>query len=166
MNLKVPWKKDRLLFPIVRIDDRLIHGQVIVGWGQGLELSPVILASDRVVRDPALSRTIIELIPQEMNGEVLSLTETAERWLRGDWKGKRIMIVVEAPVDALKLIRLGAPLRRLTIGGLHFREERIEILPYVYLSDWDRTTLSEIRREGVKIQCQDIPTAKPVAYEE
>ncbi len=166
MNLKLPWKKEQNTYPIVRVDDRLIHGQVVVGWALPLNIDPLILSSDRVVRDPALSRTIADIIPSEMNGEILSLTETAERWRRGDFKAKRAMIVVEAPVDALKLVRLGAPIRQITLGGLHFREERTEILPYVFLSDWDRTTLSEIRREGVRIQCQDVPSATPVTYEE
>ncbi|MBI5059722.1 PTS sugar transporter subunit IIB [candidate division KSB1 bacterium] len=166
MILKLPWQKDKLVYPLVRVDDRLLHGQVIVGWGQTLDLDLLILASDRVVKDEPALRIYAGLIPEEMHGEVLSLTETAERWVRGDLDGKKAMIVVEAPVDALKLFRLGAPLKVLTIGGLHFREEREELLPYVYLSEWDRTTLGELRKEGVKIRCQDLPTAQPVAYED
>lgn len=164
--LKLPWKKDKFVYPIVRIDDRLIHGQVIVGWGQSLEIDPLILASDRVAKDETLLKTYQSIVPAEMNNEVLTIQETADRWSRGELKDRRAMIVVEAPVDALKLVRLGAPLKLLTIGGLHFREERQELLPYVFLSEWDRTTLSELRKEGVKIRCQDVPTADPVAYEE
>jgi mannose/fructose/N-acetylgalactosamine-specific phosphotransferase system component IIB len=164
--IKLPWKKDKIVFPIVRVDDRLIHGQVIVGWGQSLEINPLILASDRVVKDDDLLRTYRSVIPEEMEAGMWSLQETAERWSRGDLNEKRAMIVVEAPVDALKLVRLGAPLKLLTIGGLHFREERKELLPYVFLSEWDRTTLSELRKEGVRIRCQDLPTAEPVPYEE
>jgi PTS system mannose-specific IIB component len=166
MILKLPWQKEKLVYPIVRVDDRLLHGQVIVGWGQTLDLEPLILASDRVIKDDAMLRMYQTLIPEEMRGEVLSLSETAERWVRGDFENKKAMIVVEAPVDALKLFRLGAPMKLLTIGGLHFREEREELLPYVYLSEWDRTTLGELRREGVKIRCQDLPSASPVAYED
>jgi len=164
--LKLPWKKEKIVYPIVRIDDRLIHGQVIVGWGQALEINPLILASDRVIKDEALMQTYRSIVPAEMGSEVLSVQETAERWQRGDFEQKRALIVVEAPVDALKLVRLGAPLKQLTIGGLHFREERQELLPYVFLSEWDRTTLAELRKEGVKIRCQDVPTADPVVYEE
>ena len=166
MILKLPWQKEKLVYPIVRVDDRLLHGQVIVGWGQTLDLSPLVLASDRVARDDAAKRLYNSLIPAELRGEILTLTETAERWSRGDFDGQKAMIVVEAPVDALKLFRLGAPLKVLTIGGLHFREEREEILPYVFLSEWDRTTLGELRNEGVKVRCQDLPTAQPVAYED
>jgi mannose PTS system EIIA component len=166
MILKLPWQKAKLVYPILRVDDRLLHGQVIVGWGQTLELDSLILASDRVVKDESALLMYRGLIPDDMHGEVLSLAETAERWTRGDFEGKRTMVVIEAPVDALKLFRLGTPFKVLTIGGLHFREEREELLPYVYLSEWDRTTLAELRKEGVRIRCQDLPTAQPVAYED
>ena len=166
MKIKMPWTKERLVFPMVRVDDRLLHGQVIIGWGQMLGLHPLLLASDRVVKDGSLAQTYREIMPPELEGEVITLTEAAERWVRGDFKDKHALIVVEAPVDALKLLHLGAPLKVLTLGGLHYREDREEILPYIYLSDWHRTTLEEIRRRGVKIICQDLPTAKPVIYEE
>ncbi len=166
MKIKLPWTKDRLVFPIVRVDDRLLHGQVIIGWGQMLGLGPVLLASDRVVKDEALARTFRDLIPEELGGDVITLNDAAERWMRGDFKDKRALIVLEAPVDALKLLHLDVPLRQLTLGGLHYREDREEILPYIFLSEWDKTNLQEIRKRGVKVVCQDLPTARPVIYED
>jgi mannose/fructose/N-acetylgalactosamine-specific phosphotransferase system component IIB len=166
MSLKLLKRKERLVFPLVRVDDRLLHGQVIVGWGQTLQLCPVLLVSDRVARDRMLSQTFRQLIPDEQQGDVITLAEAAQRWLRGEFKDARALLVLEAPVDALKLLQLGVPLKTLILGGLHFREGREEILPYVYLSEWDRTTLLELRNAGVKIRCQDLPATKPVPYEE
>jgi mannose/fructose/N-acetylgalactosamine-specific phosphotransferase system component IIB len=166
MKIKLPWTKERLVFPMVRVDDRLLHGQVIIGWGQMLGLHPVLLASDRVVKEESLARTYRDLIPEELGGDVITLNDAAERWIRGDFKDQHPLIVVEAPVDALKLLHLGAPMKVLTLGGLHYREDREEILPYLFLSEWDRTNLDEIRKRGVKVICQDVPTAKPVIYEE
>jgi mannose/fructose/N-acetylgalactosamine-specific phosphotransferase system component IIB len=166
MKIKIPWSKEKLVFPMVRVDDRLLHGQVIIGWGQMLGLRPVLLASDRVVREVSLAETYREIMPPELEGDVISLSAAVEQWLRGDFKDRHALIVVEAPVDALKLLNLGAPMKVLTLGGLHYREDRDEVLPYLYLSDWDRTTLDEIRKRGVRIICQDLPTAKPVVYEE
>jgi mannose/fructose/N-acetylgalactosamine-specific phosphotransferase system component IIB len=166
MNFPLLSKKKKMVFPIVRVDDRLLHGQVVVGWGQALNLSPVLLVSDRVCKDPDLSKTFRALMPEELHGDVISLTEAAERWTRGDFKESRAMLVVEAPVDALKLVKLGAPLKQLMLGGLHYREDREEVLPYISLSEWDRTTLDELRELGVKISCQDLPSTTPVPYEE
>lgn len=166
--MNIPWfrRKDSLVFPIVRVDDRLLHGQVVVGWGQALDLAPMVLVSDRVAKDPELSQTFRRLVPPEQQGDVITVSEAAELWLRGDYKNKRAMLVIEAPVDALKMVRLGVPMKVLTLGGLHFREGREELLPYIFLSDWDRTTLQELRGLGVLIRCQDLPASKSIPYEE
>lgn len=166
MNLSLFRRANRLPFPIVRVDDRLVHGQVVVGWGQALQIRPLLVVSDRVAADPSLASTLRQLIPEEQQGDVVPLTEAAERWQSGAFQKTHAMLVVETPIDALKLVRLGAPLKTLVLGGLHFREGRDEFLPYIFLSDWDRTTLRELRTLGVKIHCQDLPTSKPVAYED
>jgi mannose/fructose/N-acetylgalactosamine-specific phosphotransferase system component IIB len=139
---------------------------VVVGWGQTLGIAPLLLVSDRVAKDDDLSRTFHQLIPAEQKGEVIAVSDAAERWVRGEFKKTRAMLVVETPVDALKMVRLGVPMKVLTLGGLHFREGREEFLPYVFLSDWDRTTLQELRALGVRIECQDLPTSKPIPYGE
>jgi mannose/fructose/N-acetylgalactosamine-specific phosphotransferase system component IIB len=166
--MSLPWfrRKNRLLFPVVRVDDRLLHGQVVVGWGQTLGIAPLLLVSDRVAKDEELSGTFRQLIPAEQKGDVVAVSDAAERWVRGEFKDARAMLVLETPVDALKMVRLGVPMKVLTLGGLHFREEREEFLPYVFLSDWDRTTLQELRALGVRIECQDLPTSKPIPYGE
>ena len=124
----------------------------------------MLLASDRVCKDAVLAQTLKQLVPEEQQGDVISVEDAAERWVRGDFEKTRAMIVVEAPVDALKLIKHGAPLKSLMLGGLHYREDRDELLPYLYLSEWDYTTLGEIMKEGVRITCQDLPTSKPVPF--
>jgi mannose/fructose/N-acetylgalactosamine-specific phosphotransferase system component IIB len=166
--MTLPWfrRGSSLLFPIVRVDDRLLHGQVVVGWAQTLGIAPLLLVSDRVAKDEELSLTFRRLIPAEQQGDVLTVNDVAERWLRGEFKGLRAMLVIETPVDALKMVRLGVPIKVITLGGLHFREGRDEFLPYVFLSDWDHTTLQELRALGVRIQCQDLPTSKPIPYGE
>ncbi|RPH94888.1 PTS mannose/fructose/sorbose transporter subunit IIB [candidate division KSB1 bacterium] len=168
LDMKLPFfrGKDKIVFPIVRVDDRLLHGQVIVGWGQTLGLHPVLLVSDRIGKDSELAATFRQLVPEELRGDIVTVAEAAELWTRGDFKDARPLLVVETPVDALKMVRLGAPMKVLTIGGLHFREGRDEILPYVFLSDWDRTTLRELAGLGVRIQCQDLPASKPILYED
>jgi mannose/fructose/N-acetylgalactosamine-specific phosphotransferase system component IIB len=166
MNIPLLRRKDRFVFPMVRVDDRLLHGQVIIGWGQSLALHPVLLVSDRVAKDESLSRTFRQLIPPEQSGDVVTLTDAAERWVRGDFKDGHALLVVETPVDALRLVRLGAQMKVLILGGLHFREGREEVLPYIFLSEWDRTTLHELRQLGVKIHSQDLPTSKPVPFED
>lgn len=164
MFLKLALRNKGLVFPLVRVDDRLLHGQVIVGWAQALHLDRLIVASDRVLRDPVLAETMRALIPPEMKGDVVSLETAARKWRQGELNRSRSMIVLEHPVGALKLIRSGAPMKALILGGMHFREDRREYLPYIFLSEWDRAALREILQAGVVVVCRDLPTTRPVPY--
>lgn len=165
MKLKLPLKKDRH-FPIVRVDDRLLHGQVVVGWGQPLKLAPVILVSDRVAGDETLSRIFYDLVPEEQEGRVLRLAEAAELWKQREFDNRRAMLVLESLTDARALMKTGVSLKQLQLGGLHYREGRREWLPYIFLSEEDCAILSELHQNGVTIECQDLPASKPVPYED
>jgi PTS system mannose-specific IIB component len=164
MKLTLPWNKERLRFPLVRVDDRLLHGQVVVGWGQQFGLERLILVSDRVRNDAAYASAMKSLAPPELKVEVMSLSEAAPLWESKEFVKSRTMLVLETTGDALKLHKQGVPLKLLIIGGLHFRETSEEFLPYVFLSRWDRIALDELTGQGVRVVCQDLPTAKPVPY--
>lgn len=164
MKLAFPWKKDKLQFPLVRIDDRLLHGQVIVGWGSQLSLTKFVLASDRVKSDAAYASALTSIVPPEFGVTVETLTNVAAAWNAKEYNDGRIMIVLESTGDALKLVKSGAPLKRLVLGGIHFREGKEEFLPYIFLSRWDRIALTELLNLGVRIACQDLPATKPIPY--
>jgi mannose/fructose/N-acetylgalactosamine-specific phosphotransferase system component IIB len=164
MKLSLPWKKDTLQFPLVRVDDRLLHGQVIVGWGHHLSLTQFVLASDRVKADAAYTSALSSLVPPDLEVSVETLADAASKWQQKEYKDGRIMIVLETTGDALKLVNSGAPLKQLMLGGIHFREGSEELLPYIFLSRWDRIALSELLSHGIRIVCQDLPATKPTPY--
>jgi mannose/fructose/N-acetylgalactosamine-specific phosphotransferase system component IIB len=164
MNFKFPWQKKKLQFPLVRVDDRLLHGQVVVGWGQQLSLKRFVLVSERLGQDAAYASALKNLVPEDMTAAILSLGEAAKRWEEGDFAEPGTMVVLESAGDALKLFKQGASLKSLTLGGLHFREGSEEYLPYVFLSRWDKLALEELMNNGVRVECQDLPTTKPSPY--
>jgi mannose PTS system EIIAB component len=164
MKLSLPWKKDKLQFPMVRVDDRLLHGQVIVGWGHQFELTRLVVASDRIKKDQAYVSALRSLVPPEMEAAIETLQTAADQWKEKHFDEERVMIVLESTGDALKLYKAGAPLKLITLGGLHFREESEELLPYIYLSRWDRVALKELMDQGVRVVCQDLPASKPTPY--
>ena len=99
MKFNFPWQSKKLQFPLVRIDDRLLHGQVVVGWGQQLPLSRFVLASDRLGRDAAYNSALENLIPRDMSATALSLSEAAKRWKQEEFTGQGTMVVLESTGD-------------------------------------------------------------------
>lgn len=162
--ISMPWNRKKSEFPIIRIDDRLLHGQVVVGWAGALDLEWLVLANDRVAENPSLAAAIKAGVPPEVRADIVTFDQAVDGLMNGDYAQKKTMLVVESPGDALRLLHKGVALKKLHIGGLHFREESEELLPYVFLSNWDRMALDEMLERGVRITCQDIPSTTPVAY--
>ena len=145
--------------PIVlfRVDERLIHGQVVIGWGQ--ELRP-----DRyVVVDAQLAESGWE---QELyrlgasNKEVLFVTVEEARARLPEWR--------EAPARSILLTKDIATMRRLSegrmlegaavnLGGIHHGPGRDEVLTYLHLTEGDREDLRAIEAGGAKVTARDLP---------
>lgn len=158
------WNRKKSEYPIVRIDDRLLHGQVMVGWVSALGLEWLILANDRMILDSGMSAALKAGAPSGTKIDIVDLDEAGLGLSEGSYSKSKSMLVLESPGDALKLVHKGAHLPKLHIGGLHFREESEEFLPYVFLSNWDRMALDEMIQRGIRITCQDLPSTTPVAY--
>ncbi|MBK6765801.1 MAG: PTS sugar transporter subunit IIB [bacterium] len=162
--ISFPWRRKKLAYPIVRIDDRLLHGQVVVGWANALGLDYLIVANDRVAENPGLVAALKAGAAEGTTVDVLPLEDAIPGLISGAYAQRKSMVVLESPGDALKLLHKGVTLKALHVGGLHFREGSEELLPYVFLSNWDRMALGEMLTRGVRITCQDLPSTSPVVY--
>jgi PTS system mannose-specific IIB component/fructoselysine and glucoselysine-specific PTS system IIB component len=151
--------------PIVlcRVDDRLVHGQVVVGWGRPLNLHRIVLVDDEV-QQSAWEQELYRLAaPPEMVVEFAGSADAApklEQWEAGK---ERVLVLVGSVATAVALNAL-APggLRRLNLGGIHSGPERRERLRYLYLSDGELAMLDRLAQHGVEVSAQDLPTSRAV----
>ena len=155
--------------PIVlcRVDDRLVHGQVVVGWGRPLDFHRIVLVDEEVSASPWEQELYRMAAPPEMAVEFVSPAEAAGR-LAG-WAGgrERVLVLVGTIATAAELLRR-APggLDRLNLGGTHAGPGRWERLRYLYLSDEEIVMLEAIARQGVEVSAQDVPTSRSVPLKE
>jgi D-glucosaminate PTS system EIIB component len=154
---------------LYRIDDRLIHGQVVVGWGQRLGVAFIVLVDDGV-RDNVWEQELYRMgVPPAMDVTFTTVAEGAARlseWESDDRKG----IVLTADVASMAALCAAAPPgaspRRVNVGGVHAREGRTERLRYVFLGPEEAAQLTELAARGVEVTAQDLPTTKPVPLAE
>ncbi len=150
---------------LYRIDDRLIHGQVVVGWGQRLAIGFIVLVDDDV-RAAEWEQELYRMgVPPGMELIFASVAEAVQRlpeWERDTRQG----IVLTGDVDTMVALARAMPARRpVNLGGIHAREGRTERLRYVFLSPAEADKLKALAAEGVEVAAQDVPTAKPVPIE-
>jgi mannose/fructose/N-acetylgalactosamine-specific phosphotransferase system component IIB len=151
---------------LFRIDDRLIHGQVVVGWGKPLNAQFIVLVDDGVRASDVEQELYRMGVPPEI--EVMFASTTEARQHLPDWeRDPRIGILVSGDINTLAaLTGNGHSVSRVNVGGLHHRPGRSERLRYVYLTDEEAAQLRALAARGVKVTAQDVPTARPVPLED
>ena len=147
---------------LVRIDDRLVHGQVVEGWLKAIRATHIVVASDTVASDEMQKALYLLAVPQGTQLSCLSLAEAAKAWNSAAWKKERVMVLVSSPQDVVKLIDKGATVESVNVGGLHFREGRVQILKAVSVDDQDVAALTALRKRGVLLEARPLPLDEPV----
>ena len=150
--------------PIVlcRVDDRLIHGQVVVGWGRPMAIDLIILVDDQVASSDWEQELYRMAAPPEIQVEFASAAEAAPQLAGWDAGRERVLVLVGAIGTAADLLRRSpGTLHKLNLGGIHAGAGRRERLRYLYLSEEELAMLHRLALEGLEVTAQDLPTSRP-----
>jgi mannose/fructose/N-acetylgalactosamine-specific phosphotransferase system component IIB len=146
---------------LLRIDDRLLHGQVLLGWASSWAPERLVLANDEVARDAERSAFYMSLAEGDYDIEVVSVT-TAAAALRDPAPSPRALYVVGCAADARRLVELGARIDQINVGGMHDAPGRKRLLDYVHLSEQDARDFRTLLDRGVLLEARDLPSARGV----
>lgn len=152
---------------LYRIDDRLIHGQVVVGWGQPLDLGFIVLVDD-VVAESDWEQELYRLgVPPGMDVYFAS-TSDAAREIAKYAADRRTGMVLTGSIEAmLQLVRTAVlPITTVNVGGIHHREDRAQKMRYVFLTKEEEEDLVLMSSLGVVVTAQDVPSAPGRSLEE
>ena len=146
---------------LARVDDRLIHGQVVVGWARHTEADCIVVANDAVAADPMQRDLLPMAVPQEMEVGIYRVTDAARRLAEGQHGERRCIVLFAAPADALEFEQAyrgaGQSLGELNVGGLRLTPDRRQARKAIALSPRDIGCLLELRRMGVGVRFQMVP---------
>jgi mannose/fructose/N-acetylgalactosamine-specific phosphotransferase system component IIB len=152
---------------LYRIDDRLIHGQVVVGWGQPLELRFIVLVDDEVASSEWEQELYRMGVPPEMTVHFNSVDDAAAA-LATYQNDPRPGIVLVGDISTMgRLVAAShGSIASVNIGGVHHSPGRTGRLRYVFLTPDEEARLRSIAALGVDVTAQDVPGARPVPLEE
>ena len=143
---------------LARIDDRLIHGQVVLGWVPVVKPNRIVVACDRVAASEWERKFYASCVPPEIPTSFFSIEETARHLVADDYRSEQLLVLLESAEDAWKLVNAGVVLKEVNVGGLPYREGAIELLPFVFVTPEDRAILRELVKKGVTLSAQDVPS--------
>jgi len=151
---------------LYRIDDRLIHGQVVVGWGQPMNAGFIALVDD-LVASSDWERELYRMgVPPQMDLFFASVEDAPGQL--GAWRAdQRAGILLTGDIQSMaRLVSSADGITAVNLGGVHHRAGRIERLRYIYLSPAEAQVLRDLEARGVAVTARDVPSARPVPLRE
>lgn len=158
---------------IFRVDERMLHGQVVTTFSKVLNIDEYIVVNDVVAKDEE-QRTLLELaLPAGAQFDCVSCKTFAKIDSEQDYWGNHTFVVFRYIDDALECVKLGANIKKLNIGGMYSRANRpTEVKEEIalFVDDHDREVFRELENLGVELTYRvsfynnELPLNKVVKY--
>ena len=142
---------------LARIDDRLIHGQVMTAWVQYTGGNEIVIADDKVANDPFLSAVITGAVPKHLKAEAMTLEKAADYLKKEkDNEDKKFIVLAKGPEAYESLIEKGVDITEINLGGMGSKQER---------SKSERELFKKIMAQNVHVYIQVVPNMEKVELE-
>jgi mannose/fructose/N-acetylgalactosamine-specific phosphotransferase system component IIB len=152
-------------FVLYRIDDRLIHGQVVVGWGQPMDVKFIVLVDDAVASSDWEQELYRMGVPPGMQ-VFFHTVRDAIGAIPAYREEERRGILLTPDIATMRALVDGGVVEAVNVGGIHHRPGREQKLRYVFLTPAEADELRAMAAQGVRVFAQDVPGAREVPVEE
>ncbi|MCH3948031.1 MAG: PTS sugar transporter subunit IIB [Olsenella sp.] len=132
----------------VRIDFRLIHGQVANLWANTKQVTRFMVVDDEVSQDATQKQVLRMATPASCKLSVLSVEKAAENIKAGKYDAQRLFIVAKKPETLLRLIRAGVELTEINVGNMTATDEVKRIGRNIGMDAGDIAAFQEIESLG------------------
>ena len=144
-----------------RIDDRLMHGQVMTGWSKIYKTTRIFVVDDKSAKDDFLCQVMKMSVPNDYDVSIFT-TEQAVEALRNDPPENRTMVLSKTPDVMLALLEGGVEMKEMNLGGMGYLPGRKTVLRNIQVSPQELEQLHQIAAHGVRVFCQIVPDGKSI----
>lgn len=142
---------------LARVDDRLIHGEVVTAWTPTFRANKIIIIDDEVAKDTFNVRVVKALAPAGTKVIVYNVEKAAEKLMVQGVPGERLLLLAKTPTTYNRLIKAGVPLKEVNLGGAGIRGERQPFINNVALNPEEVLACEEMQKAGVNVYYQLVP---------
>ena len=136
---------------LVRIDDRLIHGQVAMFWTNELHASRIMVINDEVANDNMQKSLLRMAAPANVATSIITKDKAVENISAGKYEGQRVLIVVKSPVDILYLLQHGLDIQSLNVGNMSGRDHTTSIRANINVTDEELNAFKQLLAKNIEI---------------
>ncbi|WP_271000468.1 PTS sugar transporter subunit IIB [Listeria seeligeri] len=154
------------MIQFLRVDHRLLHGQVAVSWFNALDVNTILVANDGVAADDFRKSAIRLAKPEAAKLVMKSIDESIASINSGVTDKYNLLVVVESVGDAYKLIKgTNGKIPMLNLGGTKQREGTTNFSKAINLTAEEVEKLQELKKDAIDVFMQQVPNEKKVNFE-
>jgi len=142
----------------VRIDDRLIHGQVAMIWTHSLGATRIMVVDNEASRSDLIKMSLKLATPNGISLSVLTVQKAAERIKQGVYEGQRVLLIIKTPGKLIELIQQGVSITEANLGNLSSKPTELELSERLSLSSKDVADCKVLMSKGILLTKRLLPT--------
>lgn len=138
---------------LVRIDSRLIHGQITAQWQRVLHADKIVVVNDTIAKD-SFQQELMNMAAMQLDVEYKSVNE-----MIADWKdiNQDIFVICENPQDVWKMAQGGVHFRKVNVGNMHMQKGKKQIATSVAVGEDDLDCFQSLHDRGIQIEIRRLP---------
>ena len=146
---------------LIRIDDRLIHGQITMGWSRSIGANVILVANDAVANDPMQRNLMKMAVPPGIKAEVFTIDEAAEKITTEALPNANILLLVRNPIDFMRLVDQGVSVDMVNVGGVRPTGATIKLTKEVSATPEELEAWKKVDAAGIRIEVCFLPGSRP-----
>lgn len=148
-----------------RIDDRLIHGQVVTTWVNMYQIEQIVILNDKIAGDKTQKNILAMAAPQGIKVKAFGIEKFAEV-IKTTPITRRTMLLFTTSTDVLEAVERGVDISELNIGGMRYQEGRERLTKALSVSPAEREAFKKLLEQGIKITIQMVPKDEKIDLQE
>jgi PTS system mannose-specific IIB component len=141
----------------IRIDDRLIHGQVAAYWSNVLNINRIMVANDIVAVDDMQKSVLRMAAPSGVKTSLITKEVAATNIKAGKYDAERVLLILKNPKDALDLIKLGVEIKSINVGNMAYKDGTLSVKKSINLFPEDIEHFKELNSMGIELTSIMVP---------
>lgn len=142
---------------VARIDDRLIHGQVITTWVKNFNIEQVLIINDKAAADKVQQSILTMSAPPGLKVQVFGVQQFIDILKKTEIK-KSTMLLFTNSIDVMKLVEGGTKLEKLNVGGMRMQDGRKALSRAVAVTPEEESAFKYLIEQNVEVEIQMVPT--------
>lgn len=152
----------RMSVNLLRIDDRLIHGQVATSWAKAVKCEAIFAISDEVANDELRKELLLQIAPPHLKAYVIPVDKAIKVYNNPKYASRNILMLVTKPEDAVRLVEGGLRIDTINVGGMTHKEGNKQLSDAVTVNPSNVEAFKKLLDMGVKLSLQKVAANKPV----